>query len=110
MKRPGPKAKEVTASNFKDQWREIGLWDLYEKDLRCRNDSHFPYSSSHAFAKEYYPDSCIKDKFIEYINCYKGNKHRCCILGILGPHEPHDASICYLENHNNHPISQPRML
>tara|TARA_B100000674_G_C37970138_1_gene976528 strand:- start:1532 stop:2992 length:1461 start_codon:yes stop_codon:yes gene_type:complete len=106
----GPHASANSKSNLTDFWDEHGLYESYRRDMRDRKKAAFPESRPLPFAKEFYPDAYVRDRFCNFLKQYKYDTPWCAFVGFSGPHEPWDAPQEYLDQYKDRELSPSRFL
>jgi len=103
----GPRAATASHSNLTDLWRQAGVYEAYQTDLRERYSTKAWVTRPSPLPLPLYPDVYVGQRAAAYLRSLVGGRPWFCWVSFAGPHEPWDAPEPYASLFDPASMPQP---
>ncbi|AEV28367.1 arylsulfatase A family protein [Sphaerochaeta pleomorpha str. Grapes] len=103
---PGPRVAGRLLSHVTQLWRDQGLIDVYNEDMRRRYGENQTDVNPTVLPQSLYLDSYVGEQGYSYLSDYSGDAPFFSMISFPGPHDPWDAPLEYVKKFEHVAVEQ----
>ena len=103
---PGPRVAGRLLSHVTQLWRDQGLIDVYNEDMRRRYGENQTDVNPTVLPQSFYLDSYVGEQGYSYLSDYSGDAPFISMISFPGPHDPWDGPLEYVKKFEHVAVEQ----